>query len=163
MPKVLLSAEKKQEIVLATYEIIKKRTGLEFPNDPRHIYEHYVRMDEQQKNGFWNEVQFYTGIEHQQAYKYFINSWTRKAFDSSVQDNKQDFVNYIVAYFMKYQRSANVCAAVWSQLKQIVLQNQWHQSQSYAMSHHNLIRLLRTSAEIDILSFLTYQSHEQQL
>ena len=84
MPRMFLSAEKKQSIVRATYEIIKKRTGLDFPNDPRHIYENYIGMDEQQKNGFWNEVQFYTGVEHQQAYKYFINSWTRKAFDSSV-------------------------------------------------------------------------------
>lgn len=56
MPKVFLSTEKKQSIVQATYEILRKRTGLDFPNDPRHIYKNYIKMDEQQKNGFWNEV-----------------------------------------------------------------------------------------------------------
>lgn len=56
-----------------------------------------------------------------------------------------------------------MCAIVWSELKKIVLQNQWHLSQSYAMSHHNLIRLLRTSAEVDILSFLKNQKLDDQL
>ncbi|CAL6056009.1 Hypothetical_protein [Hexamita inflata] len=154
MVRSYLSEQEKSDIIRATHYVLQHRLNTAIPFTPEQIHRNYTQMNESLKNFFWNEVGKISGIEHQVAYKYFINTWTRQVFSDSVKENKETFVPEIISAFIKCDGEPNCSAHVWQLVKPIVEQNNWHLGQSYSLTHHHTKRLEMTNLVVNLKAYI---------
>lgn len=148
-----LKDSKKEEIIYTLWCLMKVKLQREIPNTPCEIIEAYKQLSDNSKNYIWNDVASICDVPHTVAYKYFVNTWSRQAHNSSVIENRKEFIPQIIAAFIQSADETDQLATVWQSVKQYCAQQNWHTAQSYAFTYNYVKRLERTGRAIDIERF----------